>query len=397
MKEKIMKNYKYIIVGGGMTGDSAIAGIRELDKNGSILLISAEPNPPYNRPPLSKGLWKGKSFDTIWRNSEIENAEVLLNRKVESIDPKQKSISDNKGVQYGFEKLLLATGGVNRRLPVSEKEIIYYRTIDDFKKLKKLSESKRKFGVIGMGFIGSEISAALAMNGKEVTVFDIGVGIGWNIFPSGLTDNLNDYFKKKNVKVIPNVKVREIEKKGDFFRITTDSGIEEEFEAIVAGIGIVPEVKLAEDINLKVENGITVNEYLQTTESDIYSAGDVANFYNPLLGKRIRVEHSDNAKAMGKQAGRNMAGAGERYDYLPFFYSDLFDLGYEAVGLMDSRFEIIEDWEEKYKKGVLYYLNESRVSGVILWNVWEKLDEARKIIGLSAPVQGSDLFGRICG
>ena len=180
-------------------------------------------------------------------------------------------------------------------------------------------------------------------------------------------------------------------------KITTDSGIAVDVDAVVAGIGIVPDVKLAEDINLEIENGIKVNEYLQTTRSDIYAAGDVANFYNPLLGKRIRVEHSDNAKAMGKQAGRNMAGANERYDYLPFFYSDLFDLGYEAVGHMDSRFEIVEDWEEKYKKGVLYYLKEDRVSGVILWNVWDKLDEARKIIGLPAPVKGSDLIGKITG
>ncbi len=392
-----MKRYDYVIIGGGMAGDSAIAGIRELDERGSILLISAEPNPPYNRPPLSKGLWKGKPLETIWRKSEFENIEILLDQKIVTVDPEQKSIVSIKGNQYYYEKLLLATGGVNRRLPVSEKDIIYYRTVEDFKKLKELTESKRKYGVIGMGFIGSEISAVLAMNGMEVTVFDIGIGIGWNIFPAGLTEYLNEYFRTKNVNVIPNVKVKDIEKINEIFKITTDSGIAIDVDAVVAGIGIVPDVKLAEEINLEVENGIKVNEFLQTNRPDIYAAGDVANFYNPLLGKRIRVEHSDNAKAMGKQAGRNMAGANERYDYLPFFYSDLFDLGYEAVGQMDSRYEIIEDWEEKYKKGVLYYLNEERVSGVILWNVWDKVDEARKIIGLPAPVKRSDLFGKIKG
>jgi NADPH-dependent 2,4-dienoyl-CoA reductase/sulfur reductase-like enzyme len=395
--EILMKKYKYLIVGGGMAGDSAIAGIRELDTQGSILLISAEPNPPYNRPPLSKGLWKGKSLDTIWRKSEQDNVEIVLNRRVISINLEQKSITDKNGTAYGFEKILLATGGVNRRLSVSETDIIYYRTVDDFKRLKKLTEEKQKFAVIGMGFIGSEISAALAMNGKDVTVFDIGAGIGWNIFPSGLTGYLNKYFQEKKVRVLPKIKVKEIEKKGEIYRITTESGFVDDFEAVVAGIGILPEVKLANEINVKIENGIIVNEYLQTTNSDVYSAGDVTKFYNPLLDKRIRVEHSDNAKAMGKQAGRNMAGAGERYDYLPFFYSDLFDLGYEAVGITDSRFEIIEDWEERNKKGVLYYLNDGRVKGVILWNVWDKLDEARKIIGLPSPVKGSDLIGRISG
>ena len=392
-----MKNYKYVIIGGGMTGDSAIAGIRELDEQGSILLISAEPNPPYNRPPLSKGLWKGKPLESIWRNSDFENVDFLLNQKAESINHVDKTLVVGANNLIGYEKLLLATGGINRRLPVTEKEIIYYRTVEDFKKLKNLTENKRKFGVIGMGFIGSENSAALAMNGMEVTVFDIGAGIGWNIFPLGLTEHLNDYYRKNNVNVIPNVKVKEIEKIDEIIKITTDSGIEVEVDAVVAGIGIVPDVKLAEDSNLEVENGIKVNEYLQTSGSDIYAAGDVANFYNPLMDKRIRVEHSDNAKAMGKQAGRNMAGANECYDYLPFFYSDLFDLGYEAVGLMDSRFEIVEDWEEKYKKGILYYLKEERVSGIILWNVWDKVDEARKIIGLHAPIKARDLIGKITG
>ena len=392
-----MKKYNYVIIGGGMTGDSAITGIRELDEKGSILLISAEPNPPYDRPPLSKGLWKGKPIDSIWRRSEFENAEFILNRKIESINPEQRSIIDTSGNQYGYDKLLIATGGVSRRLPISEKEIIYYRTVDDFRKLKNLTESKEKFGVIGMGFIGSEITAALAMNSLGVTVFDIGVGIGWNIFPSDLTNYLNDYFRNKNVNIIPNVKVKEIEKLGERYKISTDSGMAEDVDAVVAGIGILPEVKLAEDINLEIENGIKVNEYLQTSKADIYSAGDVANFFNPLLGKQVRVEHADNAKSMGKQAGRNMAGANERYDYLPFFYSDLFDLGYEAVGLLDSRLEIVEDWEEKYQKGVLYYLKDDRVSGVLLWNIWDKLNEARKIIGLPAPVKGSDLIGRISG
>ncbi|MDP2965870.1 MAG: FAD/NAD(P)-binding oxidoreductase [Pelolinea sp.] len=390
-----MKKYKYVIVGGGMTGDASITGIRELDLNGSVLLISAEPNPPYNRPPLSKGLWKGKPLDSIWRKTDEKQADFLLDQVVTSINPKEKTITVNAGDFYGYEKLLLATGGKNRHLPFGGEYVVYYRTVDDFKKLKNLTETKQKFAVIGTGFIGSEISAALAMNGKDVTVLDIGPGIGWNIFSPDLNAHLNQYYQEKNVNVIPNVKVSDMSKIRDFIRISTDSGDEVEVEAVVAGVGIVPDVDLAEGINLKVENGITVNEFLQTSDPEIYAAGDAANFYNPLLGKPIRVEHADNANAMGKQAGRNMAGAGELYDYLPFFYSDLFDLGYEAVGLLDSRFKIVEDWSEKYGKGVLYYLNEDRVSGVLLWNVWDKVEEARKIIGLPAPVKESDLIGRI--
>jgi 3-phenylpropionate/trans-cinnamate dioxygenase ferredoxin reductase component len=350
---------------------------------------------PYDRPPLSKDLWKGKPFDSIWRKTNENQAEILINRIITSINPKEKTLTDSSGDIYGYDILLLATGGKNRRLSFEGEDVIYYRTVEDYKKLKSLCETKRRFAVIGTGFIGSEIAAALAINGKENTVFVIGPGIGWNIFPLGLTEYLNNYYLEKKVKVIPNVKVSDISKKGESITITTNTGISLEVQVVVAGIGIVPDVSLAEDINLNVENGVTVNEFLQTTNSDIYAAGDVANFYNPLLGKRLRVEHKDNANMMGKQAGRNMAGAGERYDYLPFFYSDLFDLGYEAVGSMDSRSKIVEDWSEKYKKGVLYYLNEDRVSGVLLWNVWGKLDEARKIIGLPAPVREKDLIGRI--
>jgi 3-phenylpropionate/trans-cinnamate dioxygenase ferredoxin reductase component len=390
-----MKKFKYVIIGGGMTGDSAITGIRELDKDGSILMVSAESNPPYDRPPLTKDLWKGKSFESIWRKTNENLAEILLNHIITSINPKEKTLTDSGGETYGYDILLLATGGKNRRLPFGGDDVIYYRTVEDYKKLRAFSETKNKFAVIGTGFIGSEIAAALAMNGKENTVFDIGPGIGWNIFPLGLTEYLNNYYLEKKVKVIPNVKVSDISKNGDLFTITTNTGISLGVEVVVAGVGITPDVSLAEGINLSVENGITVNEFLQTSNSDIYAAGDVANFYNPRLDKRIRVEHKDNANMMGKQAGRNMAGAGERYDYLPYFYSDLFDLGYEAVGLMDSRLKIIEDWTEKYKKGVLYYLNEGCVSGVLLWNIFGKVDEARKIIGLPGPVKESELVGRI--
>src|SRR4030066_894066 len=256
-----MNKYKYIIIGGGMTGDAAIEGIRELDKDGSVLLICAESHPPYNRPPLSKALWKGKSLDIIWRNSEGKKAEILLDRTVESINPFEKTITDNHNSVYGYEKLLLATGGINRRLNVGGEEVIYYRTIDDYQKLKQYSATKQKFGVIGTGFIGSEISAALAMNGKDVTVFDIGPGIGWNIFPKGLSDYITHYFFEKNIKIVPKATVTNIVKKNGVFLIKTDTSLEENFDVIVAGIGIVPNTSLAESINLDVDNGIVVNEY----------------------------------------------------------------------------------------------------------------------------------------
>ena len=390
-----MEKYSYIIVGGGMTADSSVAGLREVDPIGSVLLVSSESDPPYDRPPLSKSLWKNSSVEKIWRHTEKKNAEILLNTTVRSIDPEIKVVTDDSGRSFQYEKLLLATGGKTRKLPFGVDLVHYFRTLDDFRKLKDISEKRNTFAVIGGGFIGSEIAAALAMNGKKVLLFDMGPGIGWNIFSSEMVEYLNAYYREKNIKVISNAKVNDIKKIGE--GIAIEFGGKETFtvDAVVAGVGILPNVVLAESIELKVDNGIHVNKYLQTSDDFIFAAGDVANFYNPLIGKRIRVEHSDNANAMGKAAGRNMAGANEPYEYLPFFYSDLFDLGYEAIGLLDPRCDVVEDWQVKFEKGVVYYLEHDRVRGILLWDVWDQVDAARKIIGLPGPVNPQDLIGKI--
>jgi NADPH-dependent 2,4-dienoyl-CoA reductase/sulfur reductase-like enzyme len=163
----------------------------------------------------------------------------------------------------------------------------------------------------------------------------------------------------------------------------------------VAGIGVVPNVELAQAAGLMVDNGIVVDGSLRTSKPDIYAAGDLANFYDEALHTRRRVEHEDAANSMGKTAGRIMAGADEKYTYSPMFYSDLFELGYEAVGDLDSRLETVADWQEKYATGVIYYLKDRRVRGVLLWNVWGKVDEARQLIADNKEVTPQDLRGRI--
>src|SRR5439155_9741340 len=142
---------------------------------------------------------------------------------------------------------------------------------------------------------------------------------------------------------------------------------------------------------------ILVDRFLQTSRPNVYAAGDVASFENPALGMRLRVEHEDNAKTIGRVAGRNMAGAPTAYDHLPFFYSDLFDLGYEAVGLIDSRLETFADWQKPNEEGVIYYLRDGRVRGVLLWNVWEQVDAARALIAEPGPFSAANLKGRITG
>ena len=175
----------------------------------------------------------------------------------------------------------------------------------------------------------------------------------------------------------------------------TKGGRSIEVDGVVAGIGIQPNVELAHVSGLKTGNGIVVNEFLQTSHPDIFAAGDAAEFYTPTLGKRLRVEHEDNANTMGRAAGENMASKGVPYHHLPFFYSDLFDLGYEAVGELDSRLETFADWKTPFREGVVYYLERSRVRGVLLWNTWGQVDNARKLIAEPGPFRPSDLKGRL--
>jgi NADPH-dependent 2,4-dienoyl-CoA reductase/sulfur reductase-like enzyme len=388
-----MPKFKYLIIGGGMTADAAVQGIREIDSNGSIGLISMESDPPYDRPPLTKGLWKDKTFDSIWRTAAKQNAELHLGRTVKSIDLKEKQVSDDQGTVYSFEKLLLATGGEPRTLPFGDDKIIYYRTAGDYRRLRAQTEKGNRFIVIGGGFIGSEIAAALAMNKKQVTLLFPGPSIGNRIYPRGLSEFLNNYYQEKGVTVVPGASATGLEERGAELILKTKSGKEFAADGVIAGLGIETNTSLAKSAGLTVEDGIVVNEFLQTNVPDVFAAGDVASFHNPALDKRLRVEHEDNANTMGKTAGRNMAGQRERYDHLPFFYSDLFDLGYEAVGELDSRLETFSDWKTENREGVIYYLREGRVRGVLLWNTWGQVDAARELIASKRVYQTDELKG----
>jgi NADPH-dependent 2,4-dienoyl-CoA reductase/sulfur reductase-like enzyme len=395
-----MPDYTYLIVGGGMTADAAAKGIREVDPAGSIGLLSADGHPPYDRPPLTKGLWKDKSPETIWRHTEAQGVVLHLGRTARRLEPQGRRVTDDQGSVYGYRKLLLATGGTPRRLPFGGDEIVYYRTFDDYQRLRELTTRGQHFAVIGGGFIGSEIAAALAMNGKKVVMAFPDAAIGGRMFPPDLAAFLNDFYRQKGVEVLPGQRASGLETRAGRTVLkvadTKGSGARELVcDAVVAGIGIVPNVELARAAGLEVDNGIRVDASLRTSHPDIYAAGDVANFYNPALDKRLRVEHEDNANTMGRLAGQAMAGRVVAYDHLPFFYSDLFELGYEAVGDVDSALQTVADWKQPFREGVIYYLRDGRVRGVLLWNVWEQVGAARKLIADPGPFRPETLRGRL--
>ena len=390
-----MKQYKYLIVGGGMTADAAVRGIRERDVNGSIGMIGAETDMPYARPPLSKGMWKGRPLEKIWRGTDKLNVDFHLGRKVNALDPAVKRVRDDQGDEYAYDKLLLATGGSPIHLPFGDEQIIYYRTLQDYHRLHALAEQGQQFLVIGAGFIGSEIAAALRMFGKQVTVVFREKSIGENIYPPELSHFINDFYRGKGVEIVPTDEVATFEKIGNRFKIKTRGGRAFEVDGVVAGLGIRPNVELAKSAGLKVENGIVVDDRQRTSARDVFAAGDVAMFPHKIFGRLMRVEHEDNALKMGMQAGRNMTGADEAYTHTPFFYSDLFELGYEAVGELSSKLETFADWQEPFQKGVVYYLEAGHVRGVLLVNVWEKVKDATALLAEAGPFKAKDLKGRI--
>jgi 3-phenylpropionate/trans-cinnamate dioxygenase ferredoxin reductase subunit len=369
-----MQTTRYLIVGGGMTADAAVKGIREHDADGAIVLVGEEKHAPYKRPPLTKGLWSGGDEAKIWKNTGDLGVELQLGRRIVELDLDARRATDDQGEQYQYEKLLLATGGSPRRLGGADGDVVYYRTLDDYRDLHARVSDGTRVTVIGGGFIGSELAASLVGVGAKVTMIFPEPTIGFRLFPRGLGEFVTDYYRAKGVDVQTGGTVDDVSK--------LDADI------VVAGLGIVPNVELAERAGLPVDNGIVVDEYGRVGgRDDVFAAGDVANFPSPVLDKRFRVEHEDHANTHGRVVGANMAGANTPYDHIPLFYSDMFDLGYEAVGEVDSRLAVIETWEDENHKGTIAYVDDDgKPRGFVMWNVWDKVDTARELIKAGVPV-----------
>jgi len=397
------KPFKYVVVGAGLSGCYAVEGIRSLDKTGSILLAGSEKHLPYDRPPLTKKLWFGKKKveEIFVHDSQYftdNNVVVALNTKAVQIDAAGKTITCESGDVYQYEKLLLATGGSPRRLPIEGgnlNEIYYYRYLDDYLRLKSAVREGTKALVIGGGFIGSEIAAALNVNKVDVTMLVRESYLVEHIFPNALGNAIQEEYIRRGVRIFTEDSAVSITRHNKHLVTRTKNGKEIDSDVVIAGIGIEPEVKLAKTAALAIENGIVVNEFLQSSSPDIYAAGDNTYFPYPALERRMRVEHWDNAVNQGKTAGMNMAGAHTAYTYMPYFFSDLFDFGYEAVGLVSSKLETFADWQKVNDTGVVYYLEDRKVRGLMCCNVWNKVDEARKLIKRNEPMTVSELQGAV--
>ena len=387
-----MGAFRYLIVGGGMTADAACRGIRDHDTDGAIGLVGDEPVAPYARPPLSKALWKGKEESSVWRGTEELGVELVLGRRVTSLDLDAHTATDDTGEAHSYERLLLATGGTPRRVDAWDDGVVYYRTLQTYRQLREVAGEGVRATVIGGGFIGSEVAAALAMNDCAVTIVFPDPGVGARIFPAELASFVSDYYRSKGVDVRDGQKVESISRDDGSFVVATEDG-EVGADVVVAGLGILPQTDLAEQAGLEVDDGVLVDDRGRAGgREDVFAAGDVARFPVAALGGTRRVEHEDHANTHGRHVGANMAGADAPYDHLPFFYSDLFDLGYEAVGDVDSRLDTtLAEWVEPNRKGVVCYVEDGKPRGFLLWDVWDRVDAARDLIRASKPVTADQL------
>lgn len=389
--------YDYLIIGGGMTADAAIGAIREHDPEGSIGLIGAERQPPYARPPLTKALWKGdQDVTSIDLDTRRHQVDMHLGRHAISLDRANRMVRDDQRDEYGYRNLLLATGARARKLPFDGDRVINFRTQDDYLNLRRFAIEGAHVAVVGGGFIGSELAASMTRAGCKVTMVFPGDGIGAGRFSEGLSDFLNAYYRERGADVRTGLKVTGGKAGDEGVKLELSDGDTLEVDAVVAGLGVEPETELAAQAGLDVDDGIVVDARLRTADPAIWAAGDVARFPSLALGGRRRVEHENAAISMGHHAGGCMAGDDRAYTTQPFFYSDLFDLGYEAVGELDARnLEVVEHWAEPYKRGVTYYMHGSRVRGVLLWNVWGQVEAARELIAAPGPYDADGLRNRI--
>jgi NADPH-dependent 2,4-dienoyl-CoA reductase/sulfur reductase-like enzyme len=381
-----MVSYKYVVIGGGLAGGRGAENIRKIDAGGSIALVTAEPHLPYERPPLSKGYLTGKKgLDRVYLKKDVayyaeDNIEVMTSVRANKIDPAARSVTLDDGRVLGYEKLLLATGGRAWRLPIPGGDlpgVFALRTIGDTDAIRAAAGPGRHALVIGGSFIGSEVAASLAQLGLKVTMVFLGAHLLERIAPRELGVFLHAKYEANGVCTLPATRPDRLEGADKVERVVLDNGETLDVDLVVMGVGIRLNTELAREAGLALgeKGAVIVDEYLRTSDPDIYAAGDIAAWPDPTFGKRLQVEHWNVARGQGLRAGRNMAGEEKPYRTLPYFFSDLFDLSFEVWGDLTA-------WDETVLRGTfeagsfaLYYFDQGQMVGVLASG---RPDEERK-------------------
>ncbi|MCC7128486.1 MAG: FAD-dependent oxidoreductase [Microbacteriaceae bacterium] len=388
-----MANSKeFIIVGGGLAGVSAAEELRKQGFDGAIKLIGKEQHAPYIRPPLSKGYLSGTDgLDAVYVHPEEwysqNQIELMTGTKVFGVNSKDKEITISGGRPLNYDKLLLATGSSPRILTIDGAELggVYYlRTLDDSQKLHgELAGGGRNLVLIGSGWIGMEVGATARNLGNEVTILERDAVPLANAIGTEMGTLFADYHREKGVKLHTSVIVEKIiGSHGKVTGVQLDDGTVFPADMVLIGVGAVPNVALADDAGIITENGIATDQAMQTSDPDIFAAGDVANAFHPLANMRLRSEHWANALNEGPSAARGMLGQNESFEDIPYFYTDQFDLGmeYSGYGPMTRGAEIVYRGDKAAREFMAFWIKDQRVVAGMNVNIWDVNEQVQRLI-----------------
>jgi NADPH-dependent 2,4-dienoyl-CoA reductase/sulfur reductase-like enzyme len=331
-------DFDVVIVGGGLASARAVKSFREAGGEGSIALISKDSTLPYHRPPLSKKFLRGETDDEPLVEDEAfyadHGVEVMLETDVSSVDVRDRAVQLD-AERIGYRKLLLATGAWPRRLqvPGADLENVFtLRTVANSKAIREAAAGAERAVTVGAGFIGMEVTASLRQLGKEVSLLHLGRWLFDQLGVEQLSDELAALYVSKGVKCVLGNEVEAFHGNGRLEAVTTKNGRRIEADLAVVGIGVDPVTDFLDGSGIDLGNGIIVNERFETNVPDVYAAGDVANFFDPLFRRRRRIEHWSNANYQGAEVGKVLAGADGGYDTVSTFFTEIFEITIRVFG-----------------------------------------------------------------
>jgi 3-phenylpropionate/trans-cinnamate dioxygenase ferredoxin reductase component len=377
----------FIIVGAGLAGARAAAALRGEGFDGRLILIGDEPERPYERPPLSKGYLRGELKKRpyvhpkgFYAEHEIE---LWTSTRVSGIDPGLRELLLEGDHRLGYDRLMLATGARPRRLDVVGADldgIHYLRTVADSERIGERIESGQRLVVVGSGWIGAEIAASARQKGCEVTMLEMASLPLERVLGPEVGRIYLDLHRDHGVEFLPETTVERFEGHGTVERVITRDGAAIETTFVVVGIGVAPRTGLIEHAGLRMNNGVVVDEKLQTSAPGVYAAGDVANARHPFYGRHIRVEHWANALNQGPAAAKNMLGMAEPYEEIPYFFSDQYETGMEYSGYASDWDEVVFRGDVGDREFVAFWLKDERLVAGMNMNVWDVSDPIRELI-----------------
>ena len=394
-----MDTFELLIVGGGLASARAIKAYREAGGGGRIALVSRDATLPYHRPPLSKKFLRGETDEeplvedeAFYRDNDVE---VMLETSVERVDTGEHAV-EVEGRRLGYRKLLLATGAWPRPLPVPGAElegVFTLRTVADSATIREAASGAERAAVVGAGFIGMEVAASLTQIGKDVAMVHLGHWLFDQLGVEALSGELASLYEEKGVDLVLGHEVDAFHGNGRVERITTKNGKEVEADLVVVGIGVAPVTDFLEGSGIELDNGIVVNQRFETNAPDVYAAGDVARFYDPLFETHRRIEHWSNANYQGTEVGKVLAGAGGGYDTVSTFFTEIFGTTIRVFG--DARRDAQVVVRGSLRDDELYALygnDDEEVVGALSVGQTEEVEELlRQQIRAHAPLGATGL------